>query len=203
MGVLLLMKPGARPRTARPIRPTPDRMSRGGARRMPAESGGTRAFQRGSARRLSQVGVRASAFEHARPCSARWSRASRRARGRSTRAGGPCGARRARHRDPTRGRPPPRRAAPPAAMSHGAEPLLPEPVHPSRRDVADVERRRAEAAHRARRRDERAEQPEHLLRLLVDGVRKPGDEQRVDQPIGRRHGEPLAVQPRAAARARP
>src|SRR5918994_672772 len=82
------------------------------------------------------------------------------------------------------------------------EAALPEPFHPPGRHVAHVERRGPEATHRPRGRDEFPEQPEHLLRLFVDGVREPSDEQRVHQPIVRRYREWLAVQPRAAAAVR-
>ena len=61
---------------------------------------------------------------------------------------------------------------------------LPEAVHPARRHVAQVDRRRPEAAHRPRLADEVAEQTDDLVDALMYVVRKTGDEHRIDQRVG-------------------
>ena len=80
------------------------------------------------------------------------------------------------------------------------ERLLPEAVEPARRDVAEIEGRRAEPPHRARDRQElrrtaRRAPPASLLHV----VGKPGAEQRIDQRRGRRHAQRRAVEPGAVA----
>ena len=87
----------------------------------------------------------------------------------------------------------------PPAMSHGFRSRFPEPVHAAGRDVAQVDRRRPEAPHRARLADEGAEQADDLVDARVHVVRKAGDEHRVDERRGRRHAQRPAVQKRAAA----
>ena len=57
------------------------------------------------------------------------------------------------------------------------EDRLPEAVGPARRDVAEVERRGAVAADGARVAHEPVERPQALLELLVQVVRKAGDQQ--------------------------
>ena len=79
------------------------------------------------------------------------------------------------------------------------EALLPEAVHASAGDVADVERRRPEAAHGARFAEKRGEQADQLRHLVLDGVRKAGHQQRVDERLGLRHVESRAVEERALA----
>ena len=63
----------------------------------------------------------------------------------------------------------------------GLEIAFPEAVHAPGRDLAEVDRRRAEAAHRARVADERGEESDDFVDARVDVVRKAGDEHRVDQ----------------------
>ena len=58
------------------------------------------------------------------------------------------------------------------------KPLLPEPVEPAGRDVAEIDRRRTEPPHGARAADERREQADDLVARAVHVVGKAGDEQR-------------------------
>ena len=92
----------------------------------------------------------------------------------------------------------------PAATSQGLRSRLPEPVHPARRHVTEVDRRRSEPADGPRLADERAEQSDDLLDALVHVVGKAGDQHRIDQRRGRRHasGRPFrnAPPPRSAVK---
>jgi hypothetical protein len=81
----------------------------------------------------------------------------------------------------------------------GVEPLFPEAVEPPGGDVAHIERGRPEPAHGARLREEAAEQPEHLLELLLHRIGEARHEQRVNQSGGGRDADGLAVQERAAS----
>src|SRR3954451_6740767 len=60
------------------------------------------------------------------------------------------------------------------------EMLLPETVEPSRRDVAEVERGRAETPHRAGPAEERPEQADEIAMVLVHVVGEAGDQQRLE-----------------------
>ena len=60
----------------------------------------------------------------------------------------------------------------PAGDVPGIEPLFPEAVEPPGGDVAHVERGRPEPTHGARLREEAAEQPDHLVELLLHANRE-------------------------------
>src|SRR5207253_8703023 len=79
------------------------------------------------------------------------------------------------------------------------EVAFPESIHPAGRDIAQVERRRAEAPYGSSLRDKRAEEADDLLDSTVHIVRKAGDEQRIDKRTCRRHMERAAIEERAAS----
>jgi hypothetical protein len=84
-------------------------------------------------------------------------------------------------------------------VSHGCRLLFPEAVHPAGRRPAQIDRRRAEAAHRARPGDEGPEDLEEPVGRLLHGIGKPGHQQRIDHRRRGRHPQRLAVEPRAHA----
>ena len=63
----------------------------------------------------------------------------------------------------------------------GVQLLLPEPVEAPGRDVAEIERRRPEPPHRARRSRNAPKHVDLLLPAAARVVRKPRDQQRVDR----------------------
>ncbi len=76
------------------------------------------------------------------------------------------------------------------------EVAFPEPVHPSGRDVAQIDGRRSKPPDGARPPDERAEQADDLVHPIVHVVGKAGDEHRIHQIARGRHADWPAVEKR-------
>ena len=72
--------------------------------------------------------------------------------------------------------------------------LLPEPVHPSCRDVAEIQCRRAQPSHGTGASQKAPEEAYDVIRPRLDVVGKPSDEQRIDQGRRLRHAQRRAVQ---------